>query len=276
MNERRWGIRTLRFLALLLLTAFALLPFYVMVKSSFEPYASIVSVQLKLVPDTLYTDNYAQLFTKHPVLRWAWNSIFVSVVVIAGNLVFDTAAAYALSRLQFPGRKLLFLAVLATLIVPIQVILVPLYMMMTTLRWLNTYWALIVPMLISPFGIFLLRQNFMNLPKEMDEAALIDGTSRLGILWRIVVPNSLPALGTLTVIKFMWVWGDYLWPALVAQKEAMRTLPVGIASFQYPGGTMAWDLVMAGAVIAVVPIVLMFLYLQKYFVQGLTEGAVKG
>ena len=116
--------------------------------------------------------------------------------------------------------------------------------------------------MISPFGIFLLRQRFVQIPKELDEAALIDGTSRLGVLYRIILPNSLPAIGMLVVIKFMWIWGEYMWSSLIIQNEKLRTLPLGIASFQNSGGTMAWDMVITGSVIAVVPIIVMFVYLQ--------------
>jgi ABC-type glycerol-3-phosphate transport system permease component len=210
------------------------------------------------------------------LLRWLLNSFAVTVLTIFGTLLIDVIAAFALARLNFPGRRISFNLVLITIMAPIQAILVPLYLLMIKFHWLNTYVGLIVPMMTSPFGIFLLRQNFIQLPKEIDESAVMDGASYLAILWKIVIPNSLPAIGALTVIKFMWVWGDYLWPALVVKKNAMRTLPLAIAMLRTPTGTVSWHLVTATAVIAVIPVLIMFIYLQKYFVKGVTEGAVKG
>ncbi|MEK3723878.1 carbohydrate ABC transporter permease [Paenibacillus sp. FSL H8-0034] len=273
----RHALKMMQIALVLLFIIFAFFPFYMMLKNSLEPYAKIVSLDFHFLPGSgFYFENYLHIFSHYPVIRWLGNSLLVSGTAIAANLVFDTAAAFALSRLQFKGRSVMFLLILSTLIIPIHVIIVPLYMLIVNMGWLNTYWGLIVPVMISPFGIFLLRQSFVQIPKELDEAALIDGTSRLGVLYRIILPNSLPALGTLVVIKFMWIWGDYMWPSLIIQNEKLRTLPVGIASFQNSGGTMAWDMVITGSVIAVVPIIIMFVYLQKYFISGLTEGAVKG
>jgi ABC-type glycerol-3-phosphate transport system permease component len=274
---RLYTLKTAQIVLVILFIAFAFFPFYMMLKNSLEPYVKIVSLDFHFLPSSgLYLDNYIHIFQSYPLMRWLGNSLLISVTAIIANIVFDTAAAFALSRLQFKGRNVMFLLILSTLIIPIHVIIVPLYMLIVNLGWLNSYWGLIVPMIISPFGIFLLRQSFVQIPKELDEAALIDGTSRLGVLYRIILPNSLPAIGTLVVIKFMWIWGDYMWPSLIIQNEKLRTLPVGIASFQNSGGTMAWDMVITGSVIAVVPIIVMFVYLQKYFITGLTEGAVKG
>lgn len=272
----RGALVALRVLLIAVMAVFALLPFYIMLKSSFEPYNQIVSVHLNWLPTRLDWYNYVQLFSHHPMLRWLFNSLFVAVSTVLGSLIIDSLAAFSLTRLQYKGRNIFFVMILASLIVPIHVIIVPLYVLMRDFGWLDSYYALIIPMMASPFGIFLLRQHFIQLPKELDEAALLDGTSRFGILWKIVIPNSLAAIGTITVIKFMWTWGDYMWPALVSNTDKAKTMPVGIASFQYPGGTMAWDLVMSGSVIAVIPIVVIFLYFQKYFVKGLTEGAIKG
>jgi ABC-type glycerol-3-phosphate transport system permease component len=248
-----------------------------MLKDSFEPYERIVSFDFHLLPDNLtYIDNYKEMFINHHLLRWLGNSLVVSILAVTCSIILDTMAAFALSRLNFPGKNLSFNIILMTIMIPIQVILVPLYLLMIRFNWLNTYTGLIVPIMTSPFGIFLLRQNFIQIPHELDEAAMIDGANYMNILFKIIIPNSLAAIGTVVVIKFMWVWGDYLWPSLVTKDDLMRTLPVGIAMLRTPTGTVAWDLLTATSVIAVIPIIIMFIYLQKYFIKGLTEGAVKG
>lgn len=267
----------LSYVILILISVFSLFPFYIMLKSSLEPVLRIVSTDFHLFPDNwLYFENYKTVLSKYPVGQWFMNSVIVSGVVIAGNLLFDTLAAYALTRLEFKGREAIFGIILSTLIIPAQVIVVPLYLLMVQFDWVNSYQALFMPLLISPFGIFLLRQNFMTIPKELDEAAMIDGCSRIGILFRIILPNSLSALATLAVIKFMWTWGDFMWPSLVTNHEDMRTLPVGIAMFQTDAATIPWDLIITGSVIAVAPVIILFLFLQRFFIKGMTDGAVKG
>lgn len=272
-NTSNW----LSYVILIIISLFSLFPFYIMLKSSLEPAIRIQSTDFHLFPDNwFYFDNYKTVLSKYPIGRWFLNSVLVSGVVIIGNLLFDTLAAYALTRLKFKGREAVFFVILSTLIVPAQVIVVPLYLLMVQFGWVNTYQAMFMPLLISPFGIFLLRQNFMSIPKELDEAAMIDGCSRIGILFRIIIPNSFAALGTLSVIKFMWTWGDFMWPSLVTNHESMRTLPVGIASFQSDAATIPWDLIITGSVIVVAPVIVMFLFLQRYFIKGMTDGAVKG
>lgn len=256
---------------------FALFPFYIMLKDSFEPYERIVSFDFHLLPDKItYIDNYKEMFINHHILRWLGNSFIVAILAVTGSLILDILAAFALSRLNFPGKNLLFSIILMTLMISIQVIMVPLYLLMIKFNWLDTYTGLIVPIMTSPFAIFLLKQNFMQIPRELDEAALIDGANYINILFKIIIPNSLAAIGTVVVIKFMWVWGDYLWPSLVVKDDLMRTLPVAIAMLRTPTGTVSWDLLTATSVIAVIPIIIIFMYLQKYFVKGITEGAIKG
>jgi ABC-type glycerol-3-phosphate transport system permease component len=265
------------FIFIAVVCLFAIFPFYVMLKSALQPYADIMSTRLKLVPaNWLYVDNFVHLFRDHLVLKWLLNSFFVTGVATLANLVFDVAAAFALARIPFRGRTAVFVTIVATLMIPIQIIIVPLYVFMVRLGWVNNYWGLIVPNLISPFGIFFLRQSLMMIPKELDEAAIVDGAGRLRVMTSIVLPNAISAVGTIATIKFMWVWGDYIWPSLVIKSESLRTLPVGIALLESASGTIPWDLVMTASLVSVVPIVGLFLYFQKYFVSGLTEGAVKG
>lgn len=276
MKKRSKANVWLSYVLLVLISLFALFPFYIMLKSSLEPLRRILG-KFHLFPESwLFFQNYITVFEQYPIERWFLNSVFVCTIVIAGNILFDTLAAYALTRLRFRGREAVFLTIISTLIIPAQVIVVPLYLLMVQLNWVDSYQALFMPLLISPFGIFLLRQNFLGVPKDLDESAMIDGCTRMGVLFKIVVPNTLPALGTLAVIKFMWTWGDFMWPSLVIHSEERMTLPVGIASFQTDAATIPWDLIITASVIAVLPVVILFFLLQKFFVRGLTEGAVKG
>ncbi len=255
---------------------FSLFPFLIMLKSSFEPYTSIVSLNFHLLPESASLDNYVNVCKDYPLIRWFVNSALVAVAAIILNMIVDVLAAYTLARLEYPGKKATNMLVLCAQIVPTQVIVVPLYLMMVRWGWIDTYAGLILPVAISPFIIFFLKQSFMQIPRALDEAAMIDGCSRIGVLFRVIIPNSLPALGTSVVLKFMWIWGDYMWPSLVSKSTEMRTLPVAIATFQRAGGTYPWDLIMPAAVLSAIPIVLLFLLLQKYFIAGLTDGAVKG
>jgi ABC-type glycerol-3-phosphate transport system permease component len=266
----------IKYVLLGIIAMFAALPFLWMLSSSFQPLSVLRSPDASILPTgTATLDAYRDLLLRYPYERWFLNSILVAGGVVAGNVVFDTLAAYALSRLRFRGRGAVFAAVLATLMVPTQVILVPLYLFINTLGWIDSYRALIIPFLVSPTGIFLLRQHFVTLPKELDEAAAIDGLGRVGTLVRVLLPNSLAILGTVVVLKFMWTWGEFAWPSIATTSQDMATLPVGLARFQSQLDPQ-WHLLMAGSVMAVLPLVIMYAFLQRYFVRGLTAGTVKG
>jgi ABC-type glycerol-3-phosphate transport system permease component len=243
-----------------------------MFRSSFEPYTSIVSLDFHILPENGSLNNYIDLLSNYDFLKWFFNSVFVAIAAIAINVVIDVLAAYTLARMDYPGKKATNAMVLLAQIIPVQAIVVPLYLMMVNWGWVNSYQGLILPVAVSPFIIFFLKQSFMQIPKDLDKAAMIDGCGRLGVLRHIIIPNAKPAIGTGAILKFMWVWGDYMWPSLVTKVSEMKTLPVGIASFQNASGTYPWNLVMPAAVLSAVPIILLFLFLQKYFVAGLTEA----
>ncbi|MEU6614185.1 carbohydrate ABC transporter permease [Streptomyces parvus] len=263
-----------RALWLLLISVFAGLPVLWMALTSLQPMEDLIGTSARLVPASVSLDAYTEVVTRFPFWRWFGNSALVALAVVAGNLVFDTLAAYGLSRIKFRGRQFVLTLMLATLMIPTQVILVPLYLMMRDLGWIDSYWALIIPFLASPTGIFLLRQHFITLPIQLDEAASIDGCGRIRTLCSVLLPSSWAALGTVAVLKFMWTWGEFAWPSLVTNNELLRTLPVGLARFQNQFAPR-WDLLMAGSVMAAIPVVLGFVLLQRYFVRGLTGGAVK-
>lgn len=276
LNKRYTLPRCAKTVVILLAVLFSLFPFFIMFKSSFEPYTAIVSLDFHLLPQQASLENYITVCRDYPLWRWFLNSGIVALAAITLNMVVDVFAAYALARIDYPGKKTINMLVLCAQIVPVQVIVVPMYLTMVQWGWVDTYKGLILPVAISPFIIFFLKQSFLQIPRALDEAAMIDGCSRFGVLLRMILPNSIPALGTSVVLKFMWVWGDYMWPSLISKSADMRTLPVAIAGFQRAGGTFPWNLIMPAAVLSSVPIIILFLFLQKYFIAGLTDGAVKG
>lgn len=268
--------RLLMWLALTSVIVFAGAPFVWMLLASIQPLQNLLGAQMNVFEFGDATlNNYIRILTERGFGRWFLNSALVCVIVVAFNLVFDSLIAYPLARMRFLGNKVVLLLVIAAIMIPAQVILVPLYIQMRDLGWLDSYAALIAPYVVSPTGIFLLRQTFVSLPVELDEAAFIDGASRLRALRSILIPNSLAMYGTLAVLKFMWTWGEFAWPSLAVTSANLRTIPVGLASVRSQFST-EWDLLMAGSVLAVLPVIVLFLMLQRYFIAGLTSGALKG
>ena len=203
------------------------------------------------------------------------NSIFVSICVTIGTVFTSSLAAFAFSRLRFPGRDSIFVGYLATLMVPAIVIMLPVYSLLSQLRMTNTYTALVFPMMFSAYGTFLLRQFFMTIPRELEDAAVIDGASPFGIYRYIIIPLSKPALATLTTFAFLHSWNDFLWPLMVVDRLALKTLPIGLAHFQ-DSYTTEYHLLMAASVIVMVPVLIVFLIGQRYFVRGIVLSGMKG
>jgi multiple sugar transport system permease protein len=213
--------------------------------------------------------------TEFPFARFFLNSLVTAGGVTALQLVTSSLAAYAFARLRLPGRDLLFLLYLATLIVPFEILIIPDFLIVRQLGWIDTFAALIIPRSFSAFGVFLLRQFFLTLPRELDDAALMDGASRLRIFRHVVVPLSLPALTTLAIFTFLGEWTLLLWPLVVTNSNDMMTLSVGLATFQGQYGTQ-WNLMMAGSAIAIVPVLVIFLFGQKYFVRSVVTTGFGG
>jgi len=220
-------------------------------------------------------DNYVEVWNAGSFGRYFLNSFFVAAVVTAGNVLFCSMAGYFFSRKSFRGKTFLFASVLVTLIVPVQIIMVPLYVLMVQWNWLDTYWALIVPWLVNPFGIFLMKQFFDQLPKEIEESALIDGSGSWSTLFRIVMPMARPALAILAIYIFIASWNQFLFPFLFVDSDSMRTLPVGLAFYS---GYQDIDVphLMAGASVSALPMMGLFAVFQRQIISGLTAGAVKG
>ncbi len=256
-----------------------ILPFLWMATTSLKTLDAIF-IQPKnwiqmFVPTMFKWENYAEAFKVVPFAKFYLNSIMVGLAVTAGTVFTSAMAAYAFSRLTFPGRDKLFFAYLATTMIPGTVTIIPVYVLMRLFGWVDTYKALIIPMIFSAWGTFMLRQFFMTLPKELEDAAKIDGCGFFRIFWTIILPLSKPALATLTVFTFMGNWSSFMWPLLVTNSETMRTLPIGLESFKTQYST-DWHLLMAGSVMAMLPIVIIFIFTQRFFVESLKLTGVKG
>lgn len=258
--------------AILLALAIAtLLPFFWMLSTSLKPEGTEFTLPFRWLGKTIAWDNYAKIFQIPiiPMGRIFLNTIVTSMVIVVAQVVTGSMGAYAFARLRFPGREKLFLLYLATLMVPGQVTLIPNFLIMRYLGWINTYWALTIPGFTGAFGTFLLRQFFLTIPKELEDAAYIDGASRWGILWNVVIPLSGPALATLSLFSFLGAWSSFLWPLVVTNSADMRTLPVGIALFS-GSYTTQWALLMAASMVSIVPILLVFVAAQRYFIRGIS------
>jgi multiple sugar transport system permease protein len=249
-------------------------PFLWMLLASFKDLGEILQYPPTWIPQRIILDNFVNAFQAAPFGRFYFNSLFVASAVTLGQLFTCSLAAYAFARLQFPGRDILFYVFLGTMMVPGQVTMIPGFMVLHWLGWIDTYAALIVPGLASAFGTFLLRQFFLTIPRDLEDAAAIDGCSRFGVLWRIILPLSRPALATLAIFTFMGVFNDFLWALIVISSEDLKTVQLGLAIFRDRYQT-DWGQLMAASVSATLPILLVFFFAQKYFIRGITLSGLK-
>lgn len=243
-----------------------------MVISSFKTDLEIITQ--KVFPSKINFNNYKYIFKQSGVLRWFFNSTFISLISTFGVVIVTLFAAYSLGRLKFPGNKLLFYLTLAGIMIPLQAIMIPRYLLLRDLNLLNSYWGLIIPYMVNPMFVLIVSQFFRGIPKEFEEAARIDGAGELYILFRIMVPLARPSLVAISVFSFVSTWNDFLWPLIVMTEQKMYTLPVGLATF-YGSYSMKYGVTMAGNVIAALPIFIFFLIFQEQIIQGLTVGGLK-
>jgi multiple sugar transport system permease protein len=251
-----------------------LVPLIWMVILSLETSSEAQSFPPVVLPTGLHFHNYVTTWNSEPFGNFFLNSAMYSVATVAGNLLFCSLAAYAFARLKFWGRDVLFIVLLATLMVPFQVLLIPTFLIVKHLGLVDSVGGLIMPNLCSAFGIFMLRQFFRTLPIELEEAARIDGTSRLGILFKIVLPLSLPALATLGIIQFMWSWNDFLWPLIIIDTASHSPLQLGLSTLQ-GAHRSHWNLVMAGTVMSQIPMLIVFLFAQRWFIRSIAFTGIK-
>jgi ABC-type glycerol-3-phosphate transport system permease component len=273
-RPRRNLRRSLIYLVLAITSILMLVPFYWSVVTSFKLEQFVFTNPPQWWPNPLTLHNYLSVLTNIPFPRYFANSVFVALATTLGHVFFDTLAAYAFAKLTFPGRDRIFFIMLLALMVPFQVNLIPLYRIMAILHWTDSYAALIVPNLTSIFGIFLMRQFLLSIPNEMLDAARIDGCGEFGVFSRVVLPLALPGVATLVIFTFMNTWNDFLWPRIVLNSETLFTLPVGLAQLQMKN-TSNQAQIMAGTVLTALPMILVFLFMQRQFIEGMTAGAVK-
>lgn len=272
----------MRYVIMFLIALLFIVPFLWMFLSSFKPQVEIFEYIYPLswktfIPQTWTLDNYRRLMAldPFPFTRYLFNSIFVAVSVTAASLVVNAMAAYAFAQLEFPGRDVLFGLFLVTMIVPFEALAIPLYLEMKAFDWVNSYQALIIPWIANAMGIFLLRQFFLEIPRELIDAARIDGCSHLSAFRHVVIPNAVPALITFALIRFQASWDAFFWPLIVAPNPEVRVVQVAIATFTTEVQTQ-WGLTFAASSLATVPIVLLFLFLQRYYVRGVVMSGLKG
>ena len=267
----RWWVYVIAVLGVLAVAA----PFAWMVLGSFKTDGELLKAPPTWWPENPTGGNYSELLSKQNFPRFFLNSAVVATVVTAGNLVFCSMLGYALAKLRFGGRNLLFLLVMATLMVPGMVTFVPLFVLVTNLGLQNSYPGLILPFLVSPFGVFLMRQFFQSLPDDLIDAGRVDGASELGIFARIMLPLTRPALATLGILTFLGSWNNFLWPLVVAQTEDKYTLPVALALYATGQNAQRYGLLMAGAVVVVVPVLVVFVIFQRHVTKGIAMTGIK-
>jgi multiple sugar transport system permease protein len=274
-RRRRWGDRLV--LYALAAIAFVILagPLLWMIASSLKNEHEVLATPPTLLPHEWEWGNYSEVFSRVPFARYLANSLLVASVVTVVALLFHSMAAYSLARLRFPGREAIFMAILCTLMVPFTVIVIPLFIIVDWLGWVDTYQGLIVPMIPHAFGIFLLRQFYLGIPRELEEAAIIDGASLVRVYWHIILPLSRPVLAALGVFFFLANWNNFLWPLVVTQSENLRVVQLGIQQFTGEHSSQH-NLIMAASTVAALPTLIMFFVFQRRLVEGIKMTGLKG
>lgn len=271
-----WAVMGLVYLLLAATAISMIFPFYWMIATSFKTEARVFAFPPEWIPNPPIVESYQYIFTELPFPSYVFNSIKVSLLSTFGAVLSSSMAAYAFARVRFLGREPLFIATLAALMIPAQVTMIPLYVVMTRIGWVDSHLPLIVPAYFgSAFGIFLMRQFFMTIPQELNDAAKIDGCSHFGIYWRIMLPLSKAVIATLALLSFMGSWNDLLGPVIYLYTEKLFTLPLALTRFRGQYYTQ-WSYMMAGATVSLLPILVVFLFTQQYFVRGVVLSGLKG
>lgn len=258
------------YVILLFYATLTFVPFAWALSASFKPLAEIVGNSNNFIPQQFTLENYQKIFAQEPLFgRWLFNSVVIAICVTGFNLLFNSMAGYALARLRFPGNQVLFFLVLAVLMIPGQITLIPTFLILKTLGWLNTYQGLIVPNIVNATFIFMMRQFFINFPKDLEEAATLDGLSNLATFFQVVLPLAKPALAAQAIFIFMGSWNNFLTPLVVISDSEMFTLPLGLNTFkgQY---ISYWNYIMAASMIFTLPALAIYAFFNRYFIQGVT------
>lgn len=271
MNSRKKSFsKRLLYVILVLYAVTTLVPFLWALSSSFKTLEEIISGTMNFIPKNFTLANYQQIFVELDLFpRWLLNSLIIAVIGTLLNIIFNSMAGYALARLAFPGKKALFIIILAVLMIPAQVTMIPNYLILKELGWLNSYQGMIVPAMVNATFIFMMRQFFINFPKELEEAAQLDGLSRLGIFFKVVLPLAKPALAAQAIFVFMGFWNDFMRPLIVMTDTEMYTLPLGLNTFkgQY---VSYWNYIMAASMVFTLPVLLLYGFFNRYFIKGIS------
>ena len=248
-------------------------PFLWMIGTSFKHPADIYT--LSLIPSQPTLDNYVTALTKFPFARWFGNSILVAVITTLSVAFFDSLTGYVLAKLDFRFKSIIFVAILCTLMVPTEMLVIPWYILSVDYHWTDSYWGIMFPGVISAFGVFLMRQFMQTVPNELLDAGRIDGLGEFGLYWHVALPLVKPALAALCILTFLGNWNAFLWPLIVVQDPLMRTLPVGLSQFSYGEAGSRWELIMTGASIATVPVLIVFAIFQRQIIRGVALTGLK-
>ncbi|WP_163142432.1 carbohydrate ABC transporter permease [Bacillus sp. 22-7] len=271
MSSRKKSFsKRLLYVILVLYAVTTLVPFLWALSSSFKTLEEIISGTMNFIPKNFTLANYQQIFVEQDLFpRWLLNSLIIAVIGTLLNIIFNSMAGYALARLAFPGKKALFIIILAVLMIPAQVTMIPNYLILKELGWLNSYQGMIVPAMINATFIFMMRQFFINFPKELEEAAQLDGLSRLGIFFKVVLPLAKPALAAQAIFVFMGFWNDFMRPLIVMTDTEMYTLPLGLNTFK--GQFVSyWNYIMAASMVFTLPVLLLYAFFNRYFIKGIS------
>ena len=279
-EARRAFLVTITYALVIFFAITEVLPFIWMISTSLKDLNQVFTMPPQWIPRPAHWENYVEIFRLMDFGRYWLNTIIVTVGRMLGQFIFCTLAAYAFARLNFPGKNFLFFLLLSSLMVPFETLMVPTFVLMKKLGWINTYWALIVPHALGAFGgafnVFLLRQFFLTIPKEFEESAIIDGASPFRIFRSIMLPLARPALAALLIFSFRGAWNDFTYPLIVTNTDNMKVLSLGILGFKgLRAGMTQWHLMMAAATLSILPMIIVFLVAQKYFIEGITVGGLK-
>lgn len=269
------------YVLLIVVVALVLAPVLWMLSTAFKPETEIVTTAIRWIPSRFTFEHFAAILNNYPMTQWLFNSLFTATAATLLVLVLDSLAGYAFARMSFRGRSVLFMIVLSMLFVPIQITVVPLFILFSRLGLTDTYWALILPVGANVTGVFLMRQFFLSIPAELEDAARVDGANTLRVFLSVVLPLARPALTAVAIITFLSTWNSFFWPLIVTRSDSVRTLPVGIAQFLslragMVQGQMSIGQSMAGAVFAALPPIIVFVILQRYFIEGISRTGLKG
>jgi multiple sugar transport system permease protein len=272
---KKYSFNLFLYVLLILYSGVTIVPFLWAFSASFKPLSEIASGSLRFIPEQFTLDNYQYIFTQEPLFtRWLFNSTVIAIGVTIFNLLFNSMAGYALARIRFPGNQFWFLVTLAVLVVPGQITLLPKFLILKSLGWLNSYAGLMIPSMVNATFIFMMRQFFINFPKELEEAAALDGLGRIETFFKIVLPLAKPALAAQTIFIFMGSWNEFLMPLVVMSDPEMFTLPLGLNAFkgQY---ISYWNYIMAASMIFTLPTLVIYAFFNRYFIQGIAFSGGK-